>query len=99
AGSAVTAGAANSVAAGNISGTIGLAQLPGAVVTNGASGVNLAGAFSGNGAGVTNIQLSAIGAPGTLSLATGFFSLMTNLTTGASPNHVVAADVNGDGRL
>jgi hypothetical protein len=42
--------------ASNLSGTIPLAQLPPGVVTNGASGVNLAGTFSGNGSGLTNLN-------------------------------------------
>jgi hypothetical protein len=50
-----------SIPAAVISGTIPLAQLPANVITNGASGVNLSGMFSGNGAGVTNINLNAIG--------------------------------------
>jgi hypothetical protein len=39
-----------------LSGTIPLAQLPGAVLTNNSTGVNLAGAFNGNGGGLTNLQ-------------------------------------------
>ena len=53
AGTAATASNASSVAATNITGTIALDQLPGPVVTNDAIGVNLSGAFSGNGAGLT----------------------------------------------
>jgi photosystem II stability/assembly factor-like uncharacterized protein len=56
---AATAASANSVAAANISGTIPLTQLPAALVTNGASGVNISGTFSGNGSGLTSV-------PGTL---------------------------------
>jgi Regulator of chromosome condensation (RCC1) repeat/Chaperone of endosialidase len=52
------AASAGSVAAANITGTIPLAQLPENVVTNGASGVNITGTFSGNGAGVTNVPMS-----------------------------------------
>jgi hypothetical protein len=53
------AASANSVAGSNIVGAIMLTNLPSAVITNGASGVNLTGVFAGNGAGVTNV-------PGTL---------------------------------
>jgi hypothetical protein len=56
---APNAGSANSVAATNITGTIPLAQLPGAVLTNNATGVTLSGTFSGNGAGLSlpgNVQ-------------------------------------------
>ncbi len=37
------------ITAGNVTGPLTLAQLPTAVVTNGATGLNLAGSFSGNG--------------------------------------------------
>jgi hypothetical protein len=56
--SAGTAASAGSVSAANITGTIPLAQLPANVVTNGASGVNFTGTFSGNGVGVTNVPVS-----------------------------------------
>jgi len=42
------AASANSVAASNVSGTMGLAQLPVALLTNGQTGVNLTGAFTGS---------------------------------------------------
>ena len=58
--SASSAVSANSVAAANVTGTLGLAQLPGSVVTNGASGLILSGTFTGNGAGLTNLPLSAL---------------------------------------
>ena len=52
---AITAGnVTGPVAASQMSGTIPLVQLPSAVVTNGASGVNLTGSFTGNFAGMTN---------------------------------------------
>ena len=44
------------VAASQVSGTIPLAQLPAAVVTNGASGLSLSGVFSGNGANLAGVQ-------------------------------------------
>jgi hypothetical protein len=50
--SAGSAASANSVSAANITGTIPLAQLPGTVLTNNETGVNLSGTFSGNGAGL-----------------------------------------------
>jgi len=54
-----TAASASSVAGANILGTIPLAQLPASVITNGASGVNVngtfSGSFNGNGAGLTNL--------------------------------------------
>ena len=39
-----------------LEGTLPIAQLPGGVVTNGATGVVLAGAFGGDGRGLTNTQ-------------------------------------------
>jgi hypothetical protein len=42
----------------NLSGTLPVSQLPAVVVTNNASGLTLAGTFSGNGAGVTNLNAS-----------------------------------------
>ncbi|HXJ72419.1 MAG TPA: hypothetical protein VNM37_06185, partial [Candidatus Dormibacteraeota bacterium] len=52
---AANAASANSVAAANISGTLAATQLPTSVVTNGASGVSISGAFTGNGSGLTNV--------------------------------------------
>jgi len=57
---AVNAASAASVAAGNIAGLIELTQLPTTIITNGASGVNISGTFSGNGAGVTNVDLTSV---------------------------------------
>ena len=50
-----TAASAGAVAAANVSGTLGLGQLPPAVVTNSATSVNLSGTFAGNGGGLTNL--------------------------------------------
>jgi hypothetical protein len=58
------AGLTNLNAAQLSSGTISLAQLPGAVLTNNGSGVTLSGTFNGNGGGLTNLsaaQLVSIG--------------------------------------
>jgi len=57
---ATTAASADAVAAANISGTLGLGQLPGAVVTNTATGITLGGTFTGNGAGLTGLPFSAL---------------------------------------
>jgi formylglycine-generating enzyme required for sulfatase activity len=46
--------------AGNVSGTILLAQLPEAVVTNNATNVSLIGTFSGNGGGLTNLNAAEL---------------------------------------
>ena len=58
---AANAASAGSVAAVNIAGTIPLAQLPATVVTNGASGVSFGGTFTGNGAGLTNLNATTFG--------------------------------------
>jgi hypothetical protein len=52
---AATAAAAGSVSASNLVGVLALPQLPASLVTNGASALTLSGAFSGNGAGLTNV--------------------------------------------
>jgi formylglycine-generating enzyme len=47
-----------------LSGTLPLARLPGAVVTNNdSSNVNLTGTFTGNGAGLTNVTASTLAIP------------------------------------
>lgn len=55
----VAAGSASSVAATNIVGTMPLAQLPNAVLTNNASNVNLTGTFGGDGSGLYNTVTAA----------------------------------------
>jgi len=42
-----------------VTGTIPLTQLPASVVTNGASGVNITGTFSGDGSGLTGLPVTA----------------------------------------
>ncbi|MCW5552779.1 MAG: hypothetical protein KIS67_11550 [Verrucomicrobiae bacterium] len=51
-----TAATASSVPAPNLTGTIPLARLPGEVVTNNEAGLNLSGTFTGNGAGLTEVD-------------------------------------------
>jgi hypothetical protein len=102
--SASSAASANSVAAANVTGTLGLAQLPGSVVTNGASGLNLSGNlsgfFTGNGAGLTNLLTSAAATPppGMVLIPAGAFMMGDTLDGGATPiSTTVAAffmDVN-----
>jgi hypothetical protein len=57
---ALMAASAGSVSASNITGTLTTGQLPAAVVTNGASGVSLTGAFAGNGGGLTNLNAATL---------------------------------------
>ncbi len=99
AGSAATAGSANSVSAANIVGSLSPAQLPGSVVTNNQNGVTLAGTFTGNGAGLTNVNLTGLSAGSALgNLANGYHALAAN-TTGASDtaNGVYALEKNTTG--
>ena len=83
------------------SGTIPLAQLPGSVVTNGASGVTISGSFSGNGAGVTNVVISSLN--GIAAVAPEYFTLASSPAVGTGTFNDYAypgavADVNGDGK-
>jgi lysophospholipase L1-like esterase len=48
------------ITASNVTGPLGITQLPAAVVTNGAIGLNLTGSFSGSGAGLTNVNAANI---------------------------------------
>ena len=82
-------------------GTVPLAQLPGTVVTNNATGLNLSGSFSGNGASVTNVNLATVNSQGAIGWAVNWcnFVLTGSPGVGNGPMSVVAADVNGDGNL
>ena len=102
AGAAVVAASANSVAAGNISGTLAVSQLPTVVVTNNATGVTLNGSFIGNGGGLTNIPLVGINSYGSLFPVTNGANFAVSATpnvNGAGPTDAAIADVNGDGRM
>jgi hypothetical protein len=48
------------IATTNLSGTVTLAQLPAGVITNGASGVNITGTFTGNGNGLIGVPATAL---------------------------------------
>ena len=65
-------------------GTIGLAQLPTAVLTNNASGVDLSGVFSGNGGGLTNLAVAQL--PG---------GVLTNNQTGVTLSGTFSGDGGG----
>ena len=100
---AITAGnVTGSLPASQLTGTIPLAQLPTSVVTNGATGVSITGTFSGNGAGVTNVNLSNVNSQGALAFTTnysGIFTLTSSPGVGIGPQSVTSADVNGDGKV
>lgn len=74
----------------SVSGTLPLAQLPAGVLTNGAAGVNLSGAFAGNGGGLTNLNGAnlAPGTVGTAQLANGTYPVP--VVTGGSNLNAVA---------
>ncbi len=98
----VYAGNAGAVAAANILGTIEASQLTPNVVTEGESGVNLAGTFSGSGAGLTGVNLLYANSYGAFQLTTNYdggnFALIGSPGVGGGPQSVTSADVNGDGR-
>ena len=87
--------------AASLTGTLPVASLPATVVTNTETGVTLGGTFngtfSGNGAGVTNVGLGTLNAPGLFSW--GNFITASSPGVGILPQSVVAVDVNGDGKL
>jgi hypothetical protein len=58
---AASAGSADSVNAANITGTLTAVQLPQDLITNNQTGLTLAGTFSGDGSGLTNIPVGAVG--------------------------------------
>jgi hypothetical protein len=91
------AASAASVLAANVVGTISAGQLPAVVVTNGTSGVDISGTFSGNGAGVTNVALGSLSSIG--DIFWGNFTLSSSPGVGSDPFSVCAADVNGDGKV
>jgi hypothetical protein len=69
---ASVANSANSVAASNVSGTLSLAQLPVGTLTNGSTGVNLSGNFSGNGGALSNLSVNSLVATQTAVSITGW---------------------------
>jgi hypothetical protein len=92
------AAAANSVAGENITGTIPLTRFPPSVLTNGASGVNLSGSFSGSGAGLDGVRFSRLDGEGQVKIESGSFAPAISNNVPSGLNFVTAADVNGDGR-
>jgi hypothetical protein len=101
---------AGGVAASGISGTIANTQLPanvarldsnavftGAVAFSNA-GNSLSGNFSGNGAGVTNLDWSNLNSGGAITFP-GNFLLSSSPSVGNGPWSATATDVNGDGKV
>jgi len=86
-----------------LSGPLALNQLPGGVLTNGASGVtlsgNVSGTFTGDGSGVTGVNLLAASAQGALTWTTNWSFRASTVPAGNGPGPWTAADVNGDGAL
>src|ERR1043166_5305932 len=73
----------------------------GASVFNNATGA-FHGVFSGNGAGVTNVNLISANSGGAIiwpAANAGTFLPGSSLAVGANPESVASADVNGDGKL
>ncbi len=68
------ANVSGSIPAVQISGTLSPAQLPATVVTNNSGNLSLSGAFTGNGAGLSNVNAAALGGLG----ATNFWQLGGN---------------------
>jgi hypothetical protein len=74
-----------SIPAGNLTGTVPLAQLPIAVLTNKETGVTLTGTFSGNGSGLTALN------PANLSAGTAAINISGNAATATSATTAVSA--------
>jgi len=93
------------VTAANLSGVVSAAQLPATVITNGASGVNVSGTFTGNGSGITNVPgtLARVVASGTSISAqpnTAYNLTSSSLVTVSLPSSADVDDVvqvNGTG--
>jgi hypothetical protein len=102
---AVSAASAQSVLAANISGALSPGQLPSGIVTNGASGVNISGSFSGDGSGLSNVPGTSpwqtvsgpnvTTAPNQSYLLTNGSATTVNLPANANAGDVVT--VSGDG--
>jgi hypothetical protein len=74
-----------SIPAGNLTGTVSLAQLPIAVLTNKETGVTLSGTFSGNGGGLTALN------PANLSAGTAAINISGNAATATSATTAASA--------
>jgi hypothetical protein len=88
------------IPATQLNGTISFTQLPPSLLTNGASGVNISGTFTGDGSGMTNVNLATVNSGGAITLTTNYF--WRDFTATSAPAYatlVTSADVNGDGTL
>ena len=105
--SGTAGGLSGTVPASQLSGVVSLAQLPAAVMTNGATGVSLAGFFAGNfggsfygnGAGLTGLNPANL-SPGTVTInITGGAAVASNVVSGiAITNAVITSSIfNGNG--
>jgi hypothetical protein len=99
---AVSAASANAVAGPNITGTVPLAQLPAAVLTNHQSGVTLGGGFNGNftgdGTGLSNVITGPVGISALGNEANGYLALTANANgTNNSANGTQTLQDNGSG--
>lgn len=54
--------------------------------------------FSGNGGGLTNLQISAVGPAGTFGLNSIYFGGAQTLAAGSGPSALAVVDANGDGK-
>ncbi len=82
---------------GNIARLNGSNVFSGPVLFNNSNNT-YAGTFAGNGASVTNVLITTLSAPGILTWP-GNFAITSSPDVGNAPHSVVAADVNGDGKL
>jgi len=76
-------------------GSITLTQLPTSLVTNGASGVTLAGSFTGNGSGLTGLNTTQLS--GVMTLAQLPSSLVTNGESGVNLTGSFSGSFSGNG--
>jgi hypothetical protein len=94
------ANSASSIVAANITGSLAVTQLPGVVVTNGASSLTLSGRFIGNGIALTNVDLRNVYSSGAIQWGNSplTFATASTIAAGNAPHGLAVNDLNGDGR-